>query len=979
MTNENISSRVREVVDTLPRDGKSVVVLKGVPLSLFDESADLDAAAKNPLNYFLQRTGARKFLSHEEFILLGGVVLMQFDAVYVVDNNSCGDEYPIEQNFSDATKTRLLDHFARLEDADNPVKKISGDAGKIVDIFTDLREENFLFGVYNDAELLSKPKVTVLNLFAVTKKVSRAPKKIVRREKYPLVHREKFADILKRLWSFDAFRTFKVYDLDALDAGEKIIRDVSQERIISDIVAQVERCLDGKKFRDVFVTAPTGAGKSLIFQIPAIYLAERFNLLTIVVSPLIALMNDHVINLGLKNFDGVETINSETPPNKRAAIVEKISSGKCNLLYVSPETLVHRNDIDQLIGGRTIGLVVIDEAHIVTTWGKQFRPDYWYLGDYINRLRKVQRDAKGHGFVIAAFTATAIYHGADDMYDETLSALNMFDPITYLGRIKRDDIEIKIDTQALPTGTRLEDAKNAELLNVVRRAKLFGEKTLIYFPFVRLVEDAKYFFDANGENVEIYHGRLRKEVKRDAYDNFRSGKSLVMLATKAFGMGIDISDIKNVWHFAAPGSVCDYVQEIGRAARAENFSGAACYHYDKRDFKYVNTLHRLSAIKKYQLVEVLKKIRDIYYHSGGKNFLLLDAENFSYIFDSDDENDSVAKVKLALLTVQKDFELRTGFAPLRVRPCPMFAKGYFKISASTKKVLVNKFGNCVESTAAADIFSVNLKAIWETNFGNVTFPQFKHMIYSADDALPDELKKLRPTLRVTVDYKKNYREVFGKFFGKFKAVVAQSIGEQKIISVDDLRTQLFGAKISEFKARSICEVLLSTADAYGKNFYTGGATLFMKHFAGNGFGYRFNPAIKTFFAWVERIFDEVINGTVDDKFFITDEIGKPKRAEFVAVLGVLEAAGVLTFNMSGGAGNQLAIRVLQVSKLKRIVDKPQTYRNRILELTEARHKLSIAMLKHIYESNFTNAQLWDVLEDYFLGKIPDEVLSVTKT
>ena len=82
--------------------------------------------------------------------------------------------------------------------------------------------------------------------------------------------------------------------------------------------------------------------------------------------------------------------------------------------------------------------------------------------------------------------------------------------------------------------------------------------------------------------------------------------------------------------------------------------------------------------------------------------------------------------------------------------------------------------------------------------------------------------------------------------------------------------------------------------------------------------------------------------------------------------------------MSGGAGNQLAIRVLQVSKLKRIVDKPQTYRNRILELTEARHKLSIAMLTHIYESNFTNAQLWDVLEDYFLGKIPDEVLPASK-
>ena len=300
MTNEIISARVREVVDKLPRDKNSVVVLKGVPLSLFGEVADLDAAANNPLNYFLRLTGERKFLSHEEFILLGGVVLMQFAAVYVVDNNSCGDEYPIEQNFSDATKKLLLDHFARLEDADDTAEDISGDAGKIADIFTDLREENVLLGVYNDAELLSNSKVTVTNLFTAANKVVRPPtKKISRRENLPLVHRAEFADILKRLWNFDAFRTFKVYDMQKLDAGEKVIRDVSQEQIISDIVAQVELCLDGKNFRDVFVTAPTGAGKSVIFQLPAIYLAERFKLLTIVVSPLIALMNDHVINLGL--------------------------------------------------------------------------------------------------------------------------------------------------------------------------------------------------------------------------------------------------------------------------------------------------------------------------------------------------------------------------------------------------------------------------------------------------------------------------------------------------------------------------------------------------------------------------------------------------------------------------------------------------------------------------------------------------------
>ena len=239
-----------------------------------------------------------------------------------------------------------------------------------------------------------------------------------------------------------------------------------------------------------------------------------------------------------------------------------------------------------------------------------------------------------------------------------------------------------------------------------------------------------------------------------------------------------------------------------------------------------------------------------------------------------------------------------------------------------------------------------------------------------------ELRKLQSALRVTVEYKKNFRDVFEKFWSKFKAVVEQGIREEKIFSVDELRARLFGEKIPEYKARNICEVLLAAADSYNKNFYSGAAQMFMKHFGGAGFGYRFNNAIKNFFKWVEKIFAELINA--GDEFFVTDEPGKTKKAEFATVLGILEAAGVLTFNMSGGANNQLAITVLQVSKLKKIVDAPQNYRNRILELIEARHKLSIEMLTYIFAQNFDGAQVWDLLENYFLGKIPADVLSATK-
>ena len=123
--------------------------------------------------------------------------------------------------------------------------------------------------------------------------------------------------------------------------------------------------------------------------------------------------------------------------------MEDIKNGDCHILYLSPESLLARSDISQIIGDRKIGLIVIDEAHIVTTWGKQFRPDYWYLGDYIKKLRKKQKNIN-HPFVIATFTATAIHGGIEDMYTETLDSLNMRKPITYLGYVKRDDIKIKI-------------------------------------------------------------------------------------------------------------------------------------------------------------------------------------------------------------------------------------------------------------------------------------------------------------------------------------------------------------------------------------------------------------------------------------------------------------------------------------------------------------------------------------------------------
>lgn len=937
-----MSNSKSKISKKLPLESKSAIVLKGLPFVDENFPQDLESAKENPIEYFFALvSGGRKFFTYEEFLLLGAFIFAQYDSVYVMNNNIFIEQYPIEATFGDATKKTLLEHFTEPENTiDESDAENLGTVAKLVEIFVGLKAcGNYFIGVYNDEEILSNPKVKVLNLFApideniaevdsdaaqnffdlqeetdfvnfVREIISASPEKIFVRTQnytgdknkletrlkiisayfpaqtkifrvlpekfsYGFEHRDAYTEILKRHWGYNTFRKFFVYDLQKLNAGIKSTFAVSQEQIISDIVEQVELCMDGKNFRDIFVTAPTCAGKSVIFQVPAIYLAEKYNLLTIVVSPLIGLMNDQVKNLELKNYRQAATINSDISPIIKDAIIDEVSSGKCNILYLSPETLLARSDIEQIIGDRTVGAVIIDEAHIVTTWGKQFRPDYWYLGDHIRKLRKTQRERKDHSFVIATFTATAIYHGVEDMYDDTINSLHLLDSITYLGFVKRDDIEIKIDNKPFESGERAEFElpKYKDLVNAVRRANLTGKKTLIYFPEVQLIEKAKMRLQNDDEftGVAIYHGKMNKDDKRENYENFFGGDKPVMLATKAFGMGIDINDIEIVIHFAPTGNVCDYVQEFGRAARRKDLRGEACYHYDKSDFKYIKRLHGLSAIKKYQLIAVIKKIYELWRFKQKSN-LLLDAENFTYIFDRyADEATAVNKVKTALLIIQKDFEARFGFSPLTVRPIPLFAIGFFVINPLTQKNLRDDFGNCfTEIEHAKHVCRVNLKMIWEKKFSREkSFPQFKYLLYSKSDELSFNKKfRLEPALCIAIEFEDDFRAVFGNFFGKFKAAINRSVSAIKYVSVEDLSAEFVDEKISKYRARNICEILIASIISYRKNFSRSTKALFAEKFFANGkTRYLFNTAIRFYFAWVEKIFAKIIDETEDNQLY----------------------------------------------------------------------------------------------------------------
>ena len=1016
---------------------------------------ELSNVVSNKLGYFMSVFGKRKFFSYEEFLLMADFIVSQYKEIYILNNNIYMEQYPVEECFDSTVRAGLLTHFEESEKDENDDSYI-GDIDEYITIFEGLKEYNgYLLGAYNTVTALQSPKIINVNLFEINREeliysgntadvfieiieesdyidlmklLFAEPDEIfVRISNYTgdvnklkdhislaayywrdytdiyflqvqkpddeYEHRDEYSAILKKHWGFTSYRSLPVYDMAKLEQGEKEIIQVSQESVIANLVEEVEHCGDGSDFRDVFVTAPTGAGKSVMFQVPAIYLAEKYNLLTIVISPLIGLMNDQVKNLEFKNYSYAKTINSDISPIIKQDIIEKVGNGQYHILYISPETLLSRSEVEQLIGDRTIGMIVIDEAHIVTTWGKQFRPDYWYLGDHIRKLRKKQMETKDRSFVIATFTATAIYHGLEDMYTETINSLHMISPITYLGYVKRGDIDIVVKKVQKEKGKRTEYEldKFEQIESILKRAIITNKKTLIYFPTVALIDRCYEYLRNKHEiqHVTMYHGSLNKDLKQENYQKFLSKEKLLMLATKAFGMGIDINDIEIVAHFAPTGNVCDYVQEIGRAARREDLRGEALYYYNSRDFKHINRLHGLSTIQKYQLIKVIEKIDELYQKSmqTGKrkdltkkrNAMLLDAENFSYIFGSpiSDEDNNVNKVKTALLLIQKDFESKIGFSPITVRPIPMFSIGFFEVEPKVQTKLQKRYpGSIEEIEPTKHICRVMLSMIWGKTYKAHSFPKFKYMLYTKDvDELDFILKyPMNPALCVNIAFYDDYSSQFKNIWTAVKQFIVKKVISSEHTAVSEIASYLSeSCGLNKYKAQTICEVVIASMDSYRKNFARTTSPIALEKTTNDGkTKYQFNVAVNSYFSWVEAGLRKIEKETHDGQLYLINDYGK-KALEYNVVLGILESLGILTFEMIGGANSQLYIYINQIQALKNILNAPYHYNNRLLDTVAERHLISVKMLTYLYEGDFSNEDRWNLIEDYFLGTIPEKV------
>ncbi len=325
---------------------------------------------------------------------------------------------------------------------------------------------------------------------------------------------------------------------------------------------------------------PTGSGKSLIYQLFTFYKSE----LTLVVTPLIALMEDQAqkaYELGLK----AAFVHSQIPAEEREKRIRQLQEGEYKLFFATPERF-QKPEFQSALSKRKISLFVVDEAHCISLWGHDFRPDYAKLGEVRRQLGEP---------LTLALTATA----TPDVQSEILISLNLPDAKIVASGLKRPNLQLSVE-EAYGFESKME--------SLIPRLENRTGAALVYTTLIKSAEEIRHELKRRGLTALIYHGDLPANRRRQALKSFMKDKTAIMVATPAFGLGIDKPNIRGVYHFEPPASLESYFQEVGRAGR-DGLPADAILFYDEEDLSipmgFIASAHpeRSYIEKMYRLIE----------------------------------------------------------------------------------------------------------------------------------------------------------------------------------------------------------------------------------------------------------------------------------------------------------------------------------------------------------------------------------------
>ena len=779
-------------------------------------------------------------------------------------------------------------------------------------------------------------------------------------------YRQEMKNILEKYWSNGTEAQYRNYSMYRQESRDGSLMDVSQEDVLADIVEQVCAAKNNRQYRDLFFVASTGAGKSLLYQLPS-KLFHDHNMVTIVVTPLKALMLDQYQDMCKRKMRHVIYINSDVPYAEKQDRLEGVRQGLYSLLYISPEFLQRVFDIKQLIGDRQIALFVVDEAHCVSSWGKDFRADYGYLGNYIQRYKK-----KDGRFPILALTATAVYSGPLGTISEIASDLRMQHSIVYMTDVKRNNIEITIHPFSGAAGSY---AKRKQEITKIRIGESInaGRKLLVYSPYKTISHNIHTDLDKElRQKVAVYTGDTFADEGQDIIRRYKSGELAAVIATKAFGMGVDIQDIHDVYHYSMPANLADYVQEIGRAGRDKSINARAICDFHPKDFGFWRTLRALGRLKKWQINLLVRKLYEKY-RQNGTNTLLLPYEWFQFLEINENNKFESNRIRQALVMIEKDFYQRYKFPVLRVYPGGENAEYFARLetdSDKAKEKFLKQFSRYIEAvkdSQSSSVIRFKLKEYYEQECATAKYGPLKWEFFKG--TLFKEVR-LKPQIRLAIDIHGDFKQAQEAFYRAVKNIVQiyEALGTHP--TLDEIkaviRKVLLKASREEVEQKTYILTTLCTSDQIGANSYT----LFTRKLDPEReepeYVYmKTNRTPEVFLQSFLNLFDSTFDKSTSYKAFLEPPFCSNTNVTQIKLqlAYLLELLEIASYNISGGQQETIKIRVLSPDHLKN-----PNYENRMLNELYRRDEAEYEIIRRMVETCSTNQEYWQFIERYFLGR-----------
>lgn len=379
---------------------------------------------------------------------------------------------------------------------------------------------------------------------------------------------------LKEFFGYDEFRTF-----DGIPMQQQA----------------VESAIRGESLLTIF---PTGGGKSLTFQLPALMAGRNTHGLTVVISPLQSLMKDQVDNLADRGISEAVTINGLLDPIERATAIQQVAEGTANLLYIAPEMLRSKT-IERLLINRNVERFVIDEAHCFSAWGHDFRVDYLYIGDFIHKLQNKKK--LNQPIAVSCFTATAKQKVISDICDYFRLKLGLELKI-FAANAERKNLRYAV----------LHADTADEKYNLLR-SLILGHNcpSIVYVSRTRITHELAQHLVSDGIPALPFNGKMEAAEKVKNQNAFMSGEAQVIVATSAFGMGVDKKDVGLVVHYNISDSLENYVQEAGRAGRDPQMQAECFVLYADSDLDKHFILLNQTKLSISEIQQVWKAIKDL--------------------------------------------------------------------------------------------------------------------------------------------------------------------------------------------------------------------------------------------------------------------------------------------------------------------------------------------------------------------------------